>query len=570
MDSKVFTGNAPRNVNFCQWAQIGSTERLEGKVHTNDIWRLMDTDLSGVIDRGQISSSCPDAPPATWGCSPTHRYINASQGSSPTAPASWIASGSDKTTAPTSPLTWASGTDSVNPDINGPNKAKNRNPRWDSPLLLPESPSILKQAAAAMGCVYTGPTRILFGADASGPYMWVTSPDTLKTGRYCDGTLAGTSLAATSPTSQPSIKVPLAPFTDLVIYVQDVPTVGATDPLNPYVLSNNQPGAIPSCQAKTTAGAPSRTNTYPYVIPSDADDKALFTAAHTTYYMGFPSEDASTSSPWFKDGCALGDLYVQGQIKGNYTISTSGSVIITGDLYDSSSLMTPRPAVNASLSTTFGKPEMGSSSIPASPSNLGLVSDKFTFIYRPSTDNNGTAVSSWNTSNVNNVVINAAILVIQECFAAQDATLGAKQGYIYFYGSLAQHYRCAVGRVNTSGYSKAYRYDKRLAYRTPPYMLKLSDDPWRNGRVGEITPNAQTVNTAVTYPVLTAKEIASGLTVTLPDPPTYDPTRGTAQAVGTSSVSVTPTATGLFIASYYVHTPTFSTPAVRRLVVQVS
>ena len=45
------TGNQ-RNLKFCQWAGIFSSERLVGRVHTNDVWRLENTNLTSAIGRG--------------------------------------------------------------------------------------------------------------------------------------------------------------------------------------------------------------------------------------------------------------------------------------------------------------------------------------------------------------------------------------------------------------------------------------------------------------------------------------------------------------------------------------
>jgi hypothetical protein len=54
-------------------------------------------------------------------------------------------------------------------------------------------------------------------------------------------------------------------------------------------------------------------------------------------------------------------------------------------------------------------------------------------------------------------------------------------GGIYLRGSLGQKYRCPVG-VSGGGaaYQKFYQYDQRyMVEDPPPYMLELSNEPWK-------------------------------------------------------------------------------------------
>ncbi len=505
--SPTLTGKQ-RNLDFCQWAGIYNTEKITGKLHTNDVWRLDNVDLSGSLDVGAMTSSCRSTAEGLVagevGCPQNRRYIAVSESglsSNNGANATW------STSTPYQGDSWS---------IPATGDNTKRNPGYDDVLELPQTSSQMKKEASSKGCVFTGPTRIRFAVESNLPYMYVTSPDTKVTSAACGGTaLAGTTGA---PATQSTQRLALSGFTDLVIYVQDVPRPGAADdPDNAYDANNAwTAGTEPTCQLKGT-------KKYPYVIPSDATDKALFNSGSTN--KGFPSEQADTASLWYSNNCSNGDLYVQGTFSSQMTISTQSNIVITSSLMSS--------GANAST----GQPASTSQAI------LGLVSEKFTYVYRPFTSSQAW-VGDWKSANAQSPIIDAAIMAIDECFGAQDPYYGSRQGDILLWGSLAQKYRCVVG--SNGGYNKKYSFDSRFNRFQPPYMLELSTEPWEVERYIEMTPAKQSVGQAKTYALLDSED--TGGTVR-----NLAVESGNATALqGGTSVTVTPTSAGPVLITYEV------------------
>lgn len=513
-----------RNLNFCQWAGIYAAERLRGAIHTNDVWRLDDVSLVNSIDANAITSSCRSTAeglqPGEAGCSATHRYIETDYGyGNNGANATWT----NNTRYQGDGANPASGTDYTG-----------RNPRYDSVLDLPPSPATLKKHASDLGCVFTGPTRIRFAQESGVGVMYVTSPNTKETAPACDGA-DGTTLDNGTPTAQTTKRIVLTDLTGIVIYVQNVRrATESDDPDNAFDLTNRWAvGAEPTCQNK------SGTRKYPYVIPNDATDAGYFAGGST--YKGFPSELADPASPWYGSSCSSGDLYVQGAFRGQVTLATENNVILTSSLIDSQ--QTP--------ATTTGQP------LASSQSTIGVVSSKFTYIYRPFTASNAW-VGDWRVANATDVKFNFAMLAIDQCFATQDPYYGARNGNLYLWGSIAQKYRCVVG--STGGYNKQYSYDTRLARRTPPYMLELSNEPWQDNRIGEVSPVTQPVG-MTTWPLLYADDVGATVSnVAVAAGP------ATVAAVGTSA-RVTASGPGLVIVSYTITTSGLAD--YRRLVIHV-
>ncbi len=536
------TGNQ-RNLNFCQWAGIYNSETLQGKVHTNDVWRLENADLTDTIAPGDITSSCRSEAegllPGEVGCDEDRRFLaNSPTGitSNNGTNAKWIQTSTSRTTL-FQGNAWR-------PD--GPPDPTGINPEYATILDLPTSPALLKKRASETGCVFTGPTRIRFTNDG---YMYVTSPDTKATNPLCAGG-NGAFLGTGTATAPNTARVNLASFEDLVIYVQNVrrPTE-ADDPDNAWDL-NNQFATVtpPTAPNEPTCKVKFGTSTYPFVIPKasvDTGEAALFNSPSGWHFKGYPSEYADIASPWYSSSCAKGDLYVQGVYKGAMTIATENNIILTGTLRDTTSSTT--------TGANYGKPSSTSQNF------LGLVSDKFSYIYRPFTAAPARWVGDWKIANARNPIFNFALLAVDQCFAAQDPytpnepndpTYGDRNGYIYMWGSLAQKYRCVVG--SNGGYNKVYKYDTRLARHVPPYMLELSDEAWtdsvendsdRKAPTMELTMQRQGLDVAA-YPLAFATDVSA----TVDD---VEVVSGAA-SVTTSGLTayVTPTAPGPVIVSY--------------------
>lgn len=516
VDPSGSTGNQ-RNLNYCQWAGIYSSERISGRIHTNDVWRLQNTNLREAIEPGAISSSCRSEKeglaPGEVGCPAERRYLTTSE---PLNTNSILGA------------TWNSRTrfqgNGFGPgggvDITG------RNPRYEPVLELPNSGTAaaeLKARASEGGCIFTGPTRLRFDVVGGKGVVYVTSPSTKLTGDNCGGTLQSSSVPHTTGI------IELADFEDLLIYVQDVPAPGVDDPNNDFDTSNAWPlGSEPTCQPKVGNPSP-RSNIYPFVVPSEPGERAGFFSRSAP--AGFPSYYADVNSPWYGSNCARGDAYVEGEVLGRVTIATESNVVLTSSLRDSTASLVSGAG--------YGKPSGSSQSV------IGTVAGEFAYLYRPTTSG-GSWVSDWRESNANDPILNVALLAVDACFAAQDPSLESRNGFIYLWGSISQKYRCIVGF--RGGYSKSYQYDERMQWLAPPYLVNLFGEPWEVRRRGEVNTREQSVGVS-NYEV--SQEEASNAVV-------EDPRVVFGSATVTTdgaSVSVSTSQPGRVLVRYSLRTP---------------
>ena len=524
-----------RNLKFCKWAGIFNSEKISGRIHTNDIWWLQETNLSGVIDEGAITSSCRSAAeglqPGEVGCQADHRYIgyDGSITRDPSDPRVFPGSGSPMNYQRDS---WQSTGDDVT----------RRNPAYDSVLDLPASPDLLKQRAAETGCIYTGPTRIRFYVVGDQGYYKVTSPDTKVTRPGCDGIGGDGTKLRSGKRNQVTADVRIDDFSDLVIYVQsvpnndDVPGADYEDENQEYYYEkqnrwiDNRP---PTC--RTPDG-----RILPFLIPEDDDENF----APQDEPAGFPSAYVDPDSPWFTGQCSNGDLFVGGDYRGALTLASQDNIGLTESLRDAQQA---NPAASVG-DDDYGKPDATSTSV------MGVVAGGFAYIYRP-TDDDKDWVADWRVENAKDPVFNFALLAIQQCFGSQDYKIGPRNGSIHLWGSIAQKYRCAVGRTGSSGYGKKYKYDDRLTLRTPPYMLELSDEPWGDERTGEVNPEVLTLGTETTIGLLAdGEEGLSIRNVRLASAPDTSKVNLSADE-SSGEVSMTSNVEGLVVVVYEVGSP---------------
>jgi hypothetical protein len=651
-----------RNQNFCQYADITSSETLAGPIHSNDIFRL-GISLYGEIDATEITSSCPttaaeqrDVAQGAGGvlCPTAHRYIDGTTQANPKkgangTPARLIHSD----TINGNYKVWNATTNAYQGDTWLPAGTTGlaANPAFDTVLQLPKNPDRLVVHASDTGCVYTGPTRIRF--DEFG-YMYVTSPDTKYTNPLCaGGTANGLFGSANAGTTNITKRISLAQFTNLVIYVQSVKRPGDANTDDNQYIADNQwvEDTEPTCVYKptrlvaasgkvgsistglpwtatitlmgstqglavgsvftATAGAgsigtggvytvtdvstsslsyTSSTGTtpkgglvtaitrspikYPYVIPDSALDTPASSGFNTTRgnTYGFPSEFAPTNSPYFGSSCASGDVYIQGKFMNSVTIATANNIVITRSLTESGS------------SGVAGNQ-------PASDAMFGLVSNQFTYIYRPlvSAANKGTWPPDWPAGNISAPIVDASILAVNQCLSSQRefSTGSAPNGdltNLTIWGSIAQKYRCPVGQPGTiyGGYMKNYHHDARLATRTPPYLIELSSAPWKRNQYTELTPVVQSAGTR-SWPLATANDLIAPASTFANLSVAYGPATATLVNGGTASLAqaqvvltsypLTTGKSGLVLLTYDV-TKSVGSPAVaytetRRLAIQV-
>jgi len=449
------TGTTPlngihRNSNYCRWAGIYNTERIKGRIHTNDVWYLSSAipnidplstggNSTAVFD-GAITTSCPPVVTGAAGCPEGMRWINTSDVSSNTSGA------------------WGSGTTYKAAELSGTQTGKLWNPTYDTVLEIPASNSRMRELAMDKGCVFTGPTRIRFRPDGT---MAVTSPATRATTAMCGGTALYANPA--TPAVQPTVTLDLGAMKSAgfngVVYVQGT--------LSPPVGDANRwvAGTSAACLKKTVTSV----NSYPFVIPAAAEQTELFNSSYTGK-KGFPSEKFGSDPGWYD--CDAGDVFVQGEFTGAVTIATEHDIALTGPVIDSNDTNKSNTAA-----ADYGVPPLTSNNM------LGLVPYRFLYAYRPLDSNTSSAAETpdWNWQKNKNVIYNFAAVVLTQCFGSQDATRGSNMGGIYLRGSLGQKYRCPVGvSGGGSAYQKFYQYDQRyMVEDPPPYMLELSNEPWK-------------------------------------------------------------------------------------------
>ena len=129
---------------------------------------------------------------------------------------------------------------------------------------------------------------------------------------------------------------------------------------------------------------------------------------------------------------------------------------------------------------------------PTGTATLGLVANKYVRVMHGCTG--GTNVAS---QTLTNPVIDAAILALAHSFMNDNYNCGSSPGSLTIHGAIAQYFRGAVSTGSGSpstGYSKNYNYDDRLANILPPYLFDISNSGWHVSR--ETTCVAGSLNTS--------------------------------------------------------------------------
>ncbi|MCG8605868.1 DUF4900 domain-containing protein [bacterium] len=136
-----------------------------------------------------------------------------------------------------------------------------------------------------------------------------------------------------------------------------------------------------------------------------------------------------------------GTVRVEGTLNGQVTVAATRNIRITDDIVYAGS-------------DANGKPTSGCDDM------LGLISMKETIV-------------ADNTANSNDVIINAAILTLDDSFTVRNYDTGSPRGDLTIWGSLSQKVRGPVGTFGwwgTTGYQKDYHYDDRFIDTAPPYF----------------------------------------------------------------------------------------------------
>ncbi len=285
------------------------------------------------------------------------------------------------------------------------------------------------------GCLYTGPTSIVFNADGT---MTVRSPWTKMTQVAGDPVTSGTKPAACgTPGSTGLGSVTGQTFTvppKNLIFVQNVtfqpalPTVGAGDP-NVW-----------------------KANTYPSGITS-----ATCAAGNNIGYPAAGETNVTTATAY---GCTNGDLFVKGDVNAEVTLVAENLVYATGDI-----------KYVASNPTAI----------------LGLVAQNSVLVYNPMKNCSTTCAPILTGLNRR---IDAAILSVKHTFTVQNYSVGGNRGTLTVNGAIAQLFRGPVrstsGSTILGGYAKNYVYEWRLQSVAPPKFLSPVSTTYQTREVVEV------------------------------------------------------------------------------------
>ncbi|WP_243695364.1 hypothetical protein [Agromyces protaetiae] len=335
-----------------------------------------------------------------------------------------------------------------------------------APLPMPPTNTALANEARAdmpdtvprPGCMYTGPTRIVFNANQT---VTIKSPLTIWTQ---PGATAGASRNPTgcgTPGTGPgglasnggaTVSTLGSPLDHNLIWVQGVPT-NTSDPnyrATPTSTSTGLPGTF-KCLAAYTGQNQGTGNNRP--ATNDQPDGWSFGSGTSLIRYPLanerkPTTSSSTATPY---GCANGDVYVEGTMTGAITIAAANFVYVTDSI-------------------RYGNSEVDM---------LGLIGQNSVWVWdpytcdvetrdgvqRPGRDNCSVRTGSANRQ------IDAAILSVAHTFMVQNYDVDLR-GTLTVRGSIAQKFRGTVstfsGNTRSNGYAKNYNYDERFKTIAPP------------------------------------------------------------------------------------------------------
>jgi type II secretory pathway pseudopilin PulG len=195
-----------------------------------------------------------------------------------------------------------------------------------------------------------------------------------------------------------------------------------------------------------------------------------YSALHPSY--------SATSDPLRPDTTNCGDALIKGSYDTSLTIATANDIVVTGDVLEASGSDT----LLGLIADNFVRVEHDSS-------NLAKVNPDNSVPTSPATDPTCT-----NDATAGARTIDAAILTLRHSFIVDRYYCGSPLGNLTINGVVAQKFRGAVGKNSggsiKNGYVKAYSYDNRLAFRSPPHFLDPVKSAWHIHRYTEQTPAA--------------------------------------------------------------------------------
>jgi Tfp pilus assembly protein PilX len=177
----------------------------------------------------------------------------------------------------------------------------------------------------------------------------------------------------------------------------------------------------------------------------------IFIRSKVCEYNNFDQQNTDTNAT-YKEEYNCGSVYVHGTYTRSLTIGAETDLIINGNVSPSGVAL---------------------GNAPSGTVVLGLIATRYVRVYHPCEGNNnleGTMKEPW---------IYAAILSTAHSFVNDNYQCGSKLNLLNVYGAIAQKFRGIVGRVGSSGYTKDYKYDERLATEEPPYYLSPLKAGWK-------------------------------------------------------------------------------------------
>jgi Tfp pilus assembly protein PilX len=397
------------------------------------------------------------------------------------------------------------------------------------PLYLPDNSD---KFATYPGCTYYGDTRIRFNNNGT-----MTVWNTMSAGKTLTGPGSPPGLNCGTaaqfvpasgqkyPASGQTVPVP----EDMVIYAQ-ASTSGSATCVPGQIVNGTTSGSTANDQIPTGTGSTFQGVTdISYFNPSSSSftrtKKWKRVSGNWVLDTTFtPNPQTSTEVPSGDThpttfDCGLGNIYIEGVVKGRVTIAAQNNVIVTGNLSISSSALgnsaigPDMVGLVAANSVVIYHPVSRSSSSAETltstvknPTSLGRTcpaTSSGTSLGGSGGVNGNTVTCTWTTtktfgSTYNNISFPAAtsgsgtrwvyasIQTLQRSFWVQNYNQGADIGTLSVRGSIAQKWRGAVGTSGGTGFDKDYSYDSRLQFASPPYFPQWTNAAWGAKVTGEL------------------------------------------------------------------------------------
>ncbi len=323
-------------------------------------------------------------------------------------------------------------------------------PVWTGTMDLPPTNSKMRNEVRTdllvdvphPGCLYTGPTSIIFLSNGD---MTVRSPWTKATQVAGDPATSGTTPTACGTTGVGTTGAPgLGSASGQTIHV----------PPNNLIFVQN----VTIQPALTSDPNVWKANTYPSGITS-----ASCAAGNN---IGYPTTNENYVTVATAYGCTNGDLFVKGDVNAEVTLVAENLVYVTGDI-----------RYVATNPTAI----------------LGLVAQNSVLVWNPMKSCTSTGSGCVPILGLNRR-IDAAILSVKHVFTAQNYSVGGNRGTLTVNGAIAQLFRGPMRSTSTSngvttilgGYAKNYIYEWRLQSVAPPKFLSPVSTTYQVREVVEV------------------------------------------------------------------------------------